>query len=430
MDYLQSLDYLYGLQRFGIKLGLGNMQALFERLPELRQPLRCVHVAGTNGKGSVSAMLAEILRHAGLRTGLYTSPHLHCFTERIRIDGQPISRDEMVELTDVIRTAADDIPLTFFEAATAVGLLAFHRHQVDFAVIETGLGGRLDATNIVDPALCLITPISMDHQEHLGCHLEQIACEKAGIIKFGVPVIAGRQAAEVEDVLMKVAMEKEASFSLAGRDYDWQTGEGGVTVRVGDQVFSGLTTALAGDHQKDNLAQAVAAACALKSQGLVIPASAVQAAGRTVHWPARLEWWPGEQRLLLDAAHNRAGCDCLADYLVQQGLHKVRMVVGLSGERRPEDVLAPLQALMEKVYLAPVPGVGTVPMAMLSAWAAENGVPYSVFDEPCTALSAAVHDAAESDDVIVVCGSLYLVAAVREALLKFPDPTNDVVGFC
>jgi len=182
VDFSASLDYLYGLQRFGVKLGLQNMRELKARLPLLRDPLPCVHVAGTNGKGSVSVLLAEMLRHSGLRVGLYTSPHLHCFTERIRINGVPIGRNEIALCVEKIRQAAEDVPVTFFEATTAIALLAFKEHQVDIAVIETGLGGRLDATNIVEPRLCLITPISMDHNEHLGESLASIATEKAGII--------------------------------------------------------------------------------------------------------------------------------------------------------------------------------------------------------------------------------------------------------
>ena len=156
MNFQASLDYLYGLQLFGVKLGLENMQALKARLPLLQEPLPCIHIAGTNGKGSVSVLLAEMLRHSGLRVGLYTSPHLHCFTERIRIDGKPIDRNEVATLAETIRQAAVNIPVTFFEATTAMALLAFKEHQVDIAVIETGLGGRLDATNIVEPQLCLI----------------------------------------------------------------------------------------------------------------------------------------------------------------------------------------------------------------------------------------------------------------------------------
>ncbi len=428
MNYQQSLDYLYGLQRFGVKLGLSNMRALLGRLPELQQPLRCVHVAGTNGKGSVSALLAEIFRHAGLTAGLYTSPHLHNFTERIRIDGKPIGKDELAELTGIIQASANGIPLTFFEATTAVGLLAFHRRAVDFAVIETGLGGRLDATNIVNPDLSLITPIAMDHQEHLGDKLTHIANEKAGILKPGVPVVSGRQVGVVAQILERTARRKGCAFSMAGRDYDWQEGGEDITVQVGNREINKLTLCLAGEHQRDNLAQAVAAACCLERMGISIPEAAMRRAAQTLHWPARLEWWPGDRRILLDVAHNHAGCRCLADYLLKHGLHKVRMILGLSGKRQPADVFAPLQALTKKAYLTQVPGMESVPLATLSKWAEACSVPFETFDSPGSAMTSALQDSVEAGDVVVVCGSLYLVAAVRDYLLK--DPTNDAIGFC
>lgn len=413
MNFTASLDYLYGLQRFGLKLGLENMQAMKSRLPLLRRHLPCVHIAGTNGKGSVSIMLAEILRHSGLRVGLYTSPHLHCFTERIRIDGTPVSQDEVALLAEKIRLAADGIPITFFEASTAMALLAFQQYRVDIAVIETGLGGRLDATNIVEPQLCLITPISHDHSEHLGDTLAQIAAEKAGILKPGVPVVVGRQSPEALEVVLGTATSLGARVCLAGRDFFCADQHGDISVVVADESIKGLTCSLAGRHQLDNYAQAIAAAIVLREQGLPVAEDAIRQAGRTVVWPGRLEWWACRQKILADVSHNRAGISCLADYLDDLQMAKIHLVAGLSGERVPEEVLMPLEKRVASVYAVPVRFKAVVPTSRIAAWAAGVGLPCTEYLSAEAGLAAAVAACGDQSPV-VICGSLYLVAELSQ----------------
>ncbi len=417
MDFSSSLDYLYGLQRFGVKLGLENMQALRARLPLLQESLPCIHVAGTNGKGSVSVLLAEILKHSGLQVGLYTSPHLHCFTERIRIDGVPVDQNEIAVLAEAVRQAAGVLPITFFEATTAMALLAFKERQVDVAVIETGLGGRLDATNIIEPQLCLITPISLDHSEHLGASLAEIAAEKAGIIKAGVPLVVGKQRPEVAEVLLSVAAEHDARVHVAGRDYSWQGEHDNLRVNVGDSCFDGLSCALAGTHQLDNFAQAVAGAMQLREQGIAITDGAIYLAGKTVSWPGRLEWWGNSRQLLLEVSHNLAGVSCLADYLVEQNVSRIHLVTGLSGERDPQEVLMPLVNLAAAVYAVPVSYGQSVPTTQTAAWAASQKLPVSEYISAGEGLIAAIKCASHKEPV-VVCGSLYLVAELRHKLLE------------
>jgi dihydrofolate synthase/folylpolyglutamate synthase len=416
VNFEGSLNYLYGLQLFGIKLGLENMQALKGRLPLLQKPLACVHVAGTNGKGSVSAILAEILSQAGYKTGLYTSPHLHCFSERIRINGTPVSKDEIVSLTQEIRDVAKDLPVTFFEATTAMALLAFKKHQVDIAVIETGLGGRLDATNIVDPQLCLITPVSYDHSEYLGEALADIAAEKAGILKQRVPVVVGKQQAEAAGVFLRAAESKNSEIVLAGRDYTWSGDSSGFNVEVGKARFGGLVCRLAGTHQIDNFSQAVAAVVNLRSQGYVISDAAIRSAGESVKWPGRLEWWGPGQSILADTAHNRAGIESLAAYLSEQKLERIHFVTGLSGERSPENVLKPLVKFAASVYAVPVSYNQTVTPAQLCAWAAGRNIPCTAYQTAEKGLCAAIAKADEKSPV-VICGSLYLVAELRDKFL-------------
>jgi len=224
--YQESLDYLYSLQFFGIKLGLDNTRELLSRLGNPQSDLRIIHIAGTNGKGSTAAALAAIFHTAKIPAGLYTSPHLHSFTERVRVDTNPISEAEVVELIDEIRPHAEALRTTFFEFTTALALLCFQRHGLGWVILETGLGGRLDATNVVDPELCLITPISLDHTAYLGDGLAQIAAEKAGIFKSETPIISGYQDSEVENILVQQATLLNSPLSRFGKEYTCDSGAG------------------------------------------------------------------------------------------------------------------------------------------------------------------------------------------------------------
>jgi dihydrofolate synthase/folylpolyglutamate synthase len=422
VDFSSSIDYLYGLQRFGVKLGLENMRALKARIPRLQEQPPCIHVAGTNGKGSVSVLLAEILKQAGLHVGLYTSPHLSCFTERIRIDGVAVSRDEIAALAETIRLNSEDIPLTFFEATTAMALLAFHDAKVDVAVIETGLGGRLDATNIVEPQLCMITPVSVDHSEHLGSTLAEIAGEKAGIIKPGVPVVIGLQEPSVKEVLLSVAAACESHVSLAGRDFSWCGGHEELTVDIGSERLNDLKCVLAGTHQLDNFAQAVAGAMELRKQGFEIPVAAIAAAGKNICWAGRLEWC-GEPRTLLDVSHNAAGIACLADYLEKQNIKRIHLVCGLSGERSPAEVLMPLVKYAVAVYAVPISYGQSVLTSEMVEWADKQNLPVKEYAVAGDGLAAA-YEGVSCDEHVVVCGSLYLVAELRQDILNTQTTTE------
>ena len=411
-----GLDWLYALQHFGIKLGLRNIQELLSRLGNPHHGLPCAHVAGTNGKGSVSLLLSEIGRHSGYRVGLYTSPHLQSFNERIQIDGRPLPDDELTALLAQVRQAATGIPVTFFEAATALALLAFHRAGVDFAVIETGMGGRLDATNVVEPKLCCITPVGLDHQEHLGATLAAIAAEKAGIIKTGVPVITAGQTPEVDAVLAAAAARHGAELWRAGRDYQWGGDYANLWFNGPGLALDGLTCALQGEHQLDNFAQAITAAALLRRQGMSIPEEAIRRAGSSARWPGRLEWFGAPPRVLLDGAHNRLGATALASYLQARGTGPVHLVAGLSGQRTPDEVLAPLLPVVTSLYVTPVPEVATVPPEAIAAWGETHGLLARTFAVPAPALAAALA-ACREEEIVVVAGSLYLVAAVRSLLL-------------
>jgi len=411
----ESLAYLYGLQQFGIKLGLHNIRTVLCRLDQPQAGLRCLHLAGTNGKGSVSLLLAEMLRQSGYRAGLYTSPHLHDFTERIRIDGRPLACDRLPSLVERLRVASNGIPVTFFEATTALALLAFEAEGVDVAVLETGMGGRLDATNVVTPELCLITPVSFDHQEHLGTSLAAIAAEKAGIIKRGVPVVSGVQEAEAAAVIASAARRCGALLWQAGRDYTWGGDHGAMWFQAPGLELEGLSCALAGTHQMDNYAQALAGAARLRKCGWHLPDAALRRAGAGARWPGRLEWWGDPPVVLLDAAHNAAGAAALASYLDERALQPVRLVAALTGGRRPGQVLGPLLGRIRSLYATTAPSGEPVPPEVLLAWARQVGLEAQPSATPAEALAVALSER-QADEVVVVAGSLYLVAAVRAEL--------------
>lgn len=316
--YRRLVDGLYGLRRFGVRLGLDNIRRLCGRLGEPQRAFRAVHVAGTNGKGSVAALVEAMLRGAGMRVGLFTSPHLVSFTERIQIDRVPVSESTVLDMYDAMRPHLDEMAaagpggqITFFEVATALAMMAFRDAGVDWAVMETGMGGRLDATNLLEPALCLITSIDLDHMEYLGGTLEAIAREKAGILKAGVPAIALRQRPEVEEVLVDVA--KERGVPLAFVDASCLEL---VSMEVGGQIFRRggreWRLRLLGEHQLANAALALAAGEALARAGVPIDDRVMAGALATVEWPGRFQIAATDPLVVLDGAHNPAGAKALA----------------------------------------------------------------------------------------------------------------------
>jgi dihydrofolate synthase/folylpolyglutamate synthase len=304
INYREALTWLYSLQRFGIKLGLENIQRLLDELSrkgdlqiapgglKAAAPSKVIHVAGTNGKGSVCAMIDAICRAQGYRTGLFTSPHLVTFRERIRVNGEMIPEDAVASGLGTIRNiAADWNPHpTFFEVTTALALKYFSERKIDVAILETGIGGRLDATNAVQPDVSVITPIDFDHEEWLGTTLAEIATEKAGIIKPEVPVVSASQRLEADKVIRARAAECDAPLKFVTTSYQE------------------TPIALAGSHQKQNAALAVAA---LRAANIDITKSALAHGLASVEWPGRFQRW--DERTIIDGAHNPAAAHALAD---------------------------------------------------------------------------------------------------------------------
>ncbi|MGB8981528.1 MAG: folylpolyglutamate synthase/dihydrofolate synthase family protein, partial [Anaerolineales bacterium] len=361
--YNQALDYLYSFVDYSLKhsselakaeFNLGRMFALLEELgePQARYPI--IHVAGTKGKGSVSALCAWGLQAQGYKVGLYTSPHLLDYVERIQVNGEPISHDQLVELVEQVRPAVARIPkLTTFEITTAIGFLAFARNNVDAAVIEVGLGGRLDATNVVMPKVAVITSLSYDHMAVLGDTLSKIAGEKAGIIKRGVPVVSAPQSAEALEVLERVAKERGSPFLLVGKDVQFRrlnsSLDGQKLVMSGQHSAVSLTIPLLGSHQVENAAIAY---MALKTSGIPISDEAIQKGFSQVKWRARFEVVRRNPPVILDSAHNQDSFVKLRNTLDEYFPGKmVTLIFGASEDKNIPGMFAEMKAKIRRLIV-------------------------------------------------------------------------------
>jgi len=328
------LSYLFGLEHFGIKFGLQNIRSICERLGHPERAFRTVHVAGTNGKGSVTAMVDAGLRAAGHHTARYTSPHLVRLNERFVIDGRAVGDAVLFDAVSTVRDAVEELVgrrileahPTFFEVTTAVAFELFRRAAVEIAVVEVGLGGRLDATNVITPEVTAITSIAYDHQLYLGSSLESIANEKAGIIKAGAPVVVGAQPPEVLAVIAEAARIAGVPLVRASRD-----------------DIGHLEVGLAGDHQRDNAAIALRVLAALDARGILVPGNAIATALRDTIWPGRLDLrrLDDGRELIMDAAHNAAGARALAAYLRSQSA-KLPLVFAAMRDKAATDMFAAL----------------------------------------------------------------------------------------
>ena len=411
-------NYLTSLEQFGVKLGLHQIQNLVEGLGHPERAFRSVHVAGTNGKGSVTAMVEHGLRAAGLRTGRYTSPHLIHLEERFALDGQPVAPILLDEALGRVRSAAADLtnPPSFFEATTAAAFELFREVGIDVAVLEVGLGGRLDATNIVDPTAIAITAIDYDHQRALGRSLEAIAREKAGIIRSACPVILAPNPVPVGRVVAETCAEVGASLTLASDGtttrVSMQDGRARLSLTTPRRTYADILLGLAGRHQVDNAVTAVRVLEVLDGGIPSLDAAAVRAGVEQVEWPGRLEHieWNGHA-LLLDGAHNPSGARALAAHITETYGRPLPMVVSVLGDKDTSALLGALApAASHFVFTTPGARRAAAPADLVTAAAAiAPAIPAMVADRPEAALDGAV----PLGSPIVVAGSFYLVGAVR-----------------
>jgi dihydrofolate synthase/folylpolyglutamate synthase len=381
--YHAAIDWLFGTQFRGVKLGLENVRRLLTALGEPQNELRCVHVAGTNGKGSVCAMIDSIARTAGLKTALFTSPHLIRFNERIQINGLPIDDEDVVRGIDRIRQLIDEEHHpTFFEITTALAFDYFRRQEVDLVVLETGLGGRLDATNVVHPLVSVLTSIEMDHQKWLGHTLGEIAAEKAGIIKPRVPVVSGPQLDEVRTVLERIAAERSAPISYA------------------DPLIEGLLVGLAGSHQRLNGAIAVSA---IREAGLDASPEALKEGLADVYWPGRFQRI--NERMVLDGAHNPAATKCVVETWKECiGSPRATIIFGGLCDKDLQGMILTLSRLAARFLIVPIRSQRAASPAEIAPF-----VPKPLSAVQCSSVEQALELAHRFDEQILVTGSLFLV---------------------
>lgn len=417
-SYEEALAWLYGRQALGIKLGLGKVHRLLAMVHDPHDAFASIHVAGTNGKGSVTRMLAEVLRRSGQRVGLTTSPHLIRFTERIEVDGKPIEEADVARLLAQLRPAAETLdregtPPTFFELVTALAFCAFRDAGVAWAVVETGLGGRLDATNVLDPRLTIITNVDLDHTAMLGPTIPEIAFEKAGIMKPGVPCITAAKGDALQVILVRSHQEM-APMSVIGGDYHVHDDGTGDLVLVRPNGEARYHVGLDGAHQRTNAALVVAAVDALRTQGLVVPERALRDGLAHATNPGRLEsfTYRGTQ-VLIDGAHNIAAAHALRSHLGRLGWFGFDLVVGFCKDKDWQDCLDQWAPLAGRVWGVPVRNPRSLdPAAILDA-VAPIGNGAGALPEARAALDAAVAKGAER---IVVAGSLFLAGEARAVL--------------
>lgn len=418
-DYERCLDTMYKLGRFGIILGLDTMTGILGRLGNPEKSFTAIHVAGTNGKGSVASYLTRILTLAGYRTGLYTSPHLVRFNERIQIDGQMITDTEVVESHTRVEAAnTSGRSATFFELTTAMAFDLFAQKGVEVAVIETGMGGRLDATNILTPALSIITNISLEHKAHLGGTLSKIAFEKAGIIKAGVPAIVGVRQASALSVMEERAKAVGAPLLRLGREIRIRRSGKGFSCRCNGVTVGGLSTSLLGKHQTENAALAVAACLALKERlGFPLTDAIIRQGLATTSWPGRLEKVAEQPETVIDGAHNPAAIKVLVDYLKgEQKGREITLVTGILDDKAYQKMFASLLPLCRRVILVQAQTERSIDPETMRADASRFLGDVSVIRDIDEAIATA-RATANDGELVLVAGSLYVAGEARAALL-------------
>ncbi len=440
MSYPDTIQYLYNLQQYGIKFGLDNIRKLTRAFDHPHTAYGSIHVGGTNGKGTTSALIASILQHAGFRVGLFTSPHLVSFTERIKVDGQEITEREVMDLTgeirDVVARSEEDFSPTFFEVVVMMAFLYFERKQADVAVFEVGMGGRFDATNIITPLVSVITSIDYDHKEFLGETLQEIACEKAGIIKSGVPVVASLQEREPMEVIKQKAHEMNAELYTFGEDF-WSFLKRETTSEIcfdyhsrNGLEFLDVRLPLAGGYQMHNASVAIKAATIALERlqfGVVQNQkdriiSVIRGGLAEPQWPGRLEMIHESPPIVIDGAHNPAAANALSRALKRNYLEEYKrliIVIGIMGDKDARGIIEPLLPLAsEVIFTAPQYSRAAAPET-LSRIAQSLGyhhvrIARTVKDAVAMASERASDNVCPS--LVVITGSFYTIGEAKEVI--------------
>ena len=416
--YQNCLKNMYGLRRFGIKLGLSTIRKILAGLDNPQNSFACIHVAGTNGKGSVASSLASILTRAGYKTGLYTSPHLVDFNERIQVNDRPISNNRVVESYRAIKKVhTGDREPTFFEFATVMAFYEFARQKVDWAIIETGMGGRLDATNIIRPRLSIITNISLEHRDYLGNTLSQISGEKAGIIKYRTPVITGIRQKKALSVVEEKAAEKSAPLYRFAKEFKTRRNASGTFSYYGiHATWHDLKTGLIGSHQVDNAALVLAACEVIKKRAPRLSPAKIRSGLSQNRWPGRLEVVSENPTIILDGAHNFIAARNLGRFLSTNFSNRnITMVIGILDDKPYKAMLNCLLPTAKRVILTKAKINRAMEPEQLEPVARKITPNVTLITGVKQALEHAINTTSKND-IICVAGSLYVVGEAKEAL--------------
>ena len=410
---------MFSLHRFGIKLELGTIQHMLNGLGDPHRSYSCIHIAGTNGKGSVAAMLSRIFQAAGLRVGLYTSPHLVRFNERICIDNQPILDQEVVNAYERVKALAPpQRQPTFFEFTTAMALYEFARQKVQWAIVETGMGGRMDATNIIRPAISVITNISLEHKTYLGRTLSAITNEKAGIIKSDIPVVTGVRQQAAWNVIKKTASLVNAPLYRLGTDFSVRRRKDQSFTFKGQQTtWRQVALNLSGDHQFGNAGLALATCELLQIRKLAsIDEASIRTGLARVSWPGRLEVALTSPLLILDGAHNLMAARLLARYLNQYiNGRRLTLVIGILDDKPYKQILRDLAPCCERIIITQPVIDRAVQADLLAREARDSGRNVEIIVDVGHAVQHALNTSSK-EDAICVAGSLYVVGEAKKAL--------------
>jgi dihydrofolate synthase/folylpolyglutamate synthase len=429
MSYQKTIDYLFSLQKQGIKFGLSNSIRLMELMGDPHRRFRSVHIAGTNGKGSTAAFLAGMLQAAGYRVGLYTSPHLVSFTERIRINNVPVTEAAVIRLAERVRSRyegaapGEDGPLnpTFFEVTTAMAFSHFADERIDVAVVEAGMGGRLDSTNVITPLISVITNIELEHTEYLGTTLGQIAAEKAGIIKAGVPVVTGAAQPEVLSVIERKASAADAVVFRMPHDFCAEQVTAG---KVQEFYYRGIDfhlphvrIGMLGRHQVGNACLALAAVECICRAGHAVPEAAIRIGLEQAVWEGRLERVAQRPDIYLDGAHNPASARILADAVreLKQAYRQVIMIVGILKDKDHRGIIEQLAPLADRLIVTRPDYSRALDVETLAVEVGANCRDVATAGSVAEAIDLARREA-HGDDMVLVTGSLYTVGDARVAL--------------
>ncbi|MEA1968489.1 MAG: folylpolyglutamate synthase/dihydrofolate synthase family protein [Thermodesulfobacteriota bacterium] len=429
ISYNECLDEMYALGRFGIKLELSTIKDILKRLNLSEPKFKSIHIAGTNGKGSIASYTASLLREAGFKTALYTSPHLVKFNERFSINGIDVSNDDIVESYLAVQKAdTGERKATFFEIATAMGFYLFNREKVQWAVLETGMGGRLDATNVVKPELCIISNLSIEHTDYLGETIQEIAGEKCGIIKKNTPVITGVKQEEALAVLKKIAKKKSAPLYLYKKDFNTEKNskEQSFNYNGINNRWTKIKTSLPGNHQIENAGLALAALELLfandfkkNHHGFNLTEKGIRKSIQTTTWPGRLEHIMVNPMVILDGAHNFEAAKNLGTYLSQElSEKKITLVIGILDDKPYESMLKSLVPHVNKIIITKAKIDRSLePEILKQAVEKLSNQETIIIKDAAEAVEYAVKGSSGSD-VICVAGSLYVAGEARAKIIK------------